>query len=108
MGKVYNIEFSPSSRRDYDKLRAYDKRRTVDSVEKHLTTEPLVESKNRKCLGREPANFDYASTLWELRIGPIRVYYEVDQNRNVAYILAVRLKPPNKTTREVLNEANGD
>ncbi len=65
-----------------------------------------MATRNRKCLGNDPADFDYAPPLWELRLGEFRVFYEVDDSDNAVYIHAVRRKPPHATTAEVLDEAD--
>ena len=108
MAKRYMTEFSRDSEREFDALRAYDQRRLLDVIEAKLTLEPNKESRDRKCLGFEPANFSYVPPLWELRVGEFRVFYEVSTVERVVYITAVRRKPSHKTTSEVLNEADGN
>jgi len=89
-------------------MRAFVQRRVLGAMERELMFEPNVETRHKKCLGFEPANFSYVPPLWELRAGEFRAFYEVDDDLSVVYIHAVRHKPPHKTTAEVLNEADGN
>jgi mRNA-degrading endonuclease RelE of RelBE toxin-antitoxin system len=108
MAERFGIEFSRESKREFDALRVYDQRRVLDAIEAKLKLEPGVETRDRKCLGSESANFDYMPPLWELRVGEFRIFYEVDVDDRLVYVLAVRRKPSSKTTSEVLNEADSD
>jgi mRNA-degrading endonuclease RelE of RelBE toxin-antitoxin system len=108
MAGPFAIEFSVASKEDYEKLRAFERRRVLAEIEKKLSRGATTESANVKCLGFEPANFTYVLPLWELTIGAFRVFYEVDESENVVYIHAVRRKPPHKTTSQVLNETTLD
>jgi len=40
--------------------------------------------------------------VWQLRVGEYRVFYDVDREEMAVYVRAVRLKPPHKTTEEIL------
>ena len=63
----------------------------LDSIEKQLVHEPLTETRNRKPLRPNPV------APWELRIGNLRVFYEVVADEpNVVRILAVGQKKRNK------------
>lgn len=65
----YKIEYSPAA---HDHLRALTARQrgtVVDEVDKQLTHEPEVETRNRKPLRPNPI------ATWELRVGDFRVYY---------------------------------
>ena len=62
------------------------------AIERHLGTEPLHEARNRKPLRPNPI------APWELRVGALRVFYEVDPGRpQTVHVLAV-----GKKTRNVL------
>ena len=57
----------------------------------HLTTQPEVETRNRKAL-EVPEPF---GAQWELRFGPLnrfRVFYEVDAEMATVTILAIGVK----------------
>ncbi len=106
---AYRVKFSPDSDEDLGTLRAYDQRRIISKVRSQLTIRPNTESRNQKCLGDHlSADFEYVPPLWELRIGEFRVFYELDEGEELVYVLAVRRKPTNRTTAEVLNEKDND
>jgi mRNA-degrading endonuclease RelE of RelBE toxin-antitoxin system len=58
---------------------ARDQSSVLDQIEVQLTYQPAVETRNRKRLRPNPL------TPWELRIGEIRVFYDV-----TADVLSVR------------------
>jgi len=62
--------------------------RVLDAVERQLLNEPLRETRNRKPLRPNPI------APWELRVGPMRVFYEVAPGR-VVRVLAVGKKGRN-------------
>jgi mRNA-degrading endonuclease RelE of RelBE toxin-antitoxin system len=60
-------------------------------IEAQLQFEPEVETKNRKPLKRAVA----FEGEWEIRFGPdnrFRVFYEVDREAGIVYILAIGVK----------------
>ena len=59
------------------------------AIETGLSYEPDVETRNRKSLEAQ----------WELRCGPgnrFRVFYEIDIDRHVVYVLAIGVKLNNR------------
>ena len=63
----------------------------LDAVDEQLKYEPLVETRNRKPM--EPNSL----ATWELRIGNLRVYYDVEDNTvYLIYIQAVGVKNRNR------------
>ena len=68
-------------------LTARQRSTVLQTVERHLTIEPLVQTRNRKPL---EAN-DLAP--WELRVGNLRAFYEVpDDSPLTVTILAIGIK----------------
>jgi len=61
----------------------------VAGVENRLAHEPLVETRNRKRLRANPI------APWELRVGDMRVFYEVDEP-GVVTVLAIGAKRGNR------------
>lgn len=57
-----------------------------DSIDEQLTHEPTVESLNRKEIRPNP----FAS--WELRIGDLRVYYDVTEDPQIVTVVAIGIK----------------
>jgi hypothetical protein len=63
----------------------------LDSVEKQLQDQPTLETRNRKPMRPNPL------APWELRIGNLRVYYDVETKpKYVVYIRAVGIKDRNR------------
>jgi mRNA-degrading endonuclease RelE of RelBE toxin-antitoxin system len=88
---VYTIEFAESVREQLRELTARQRATIFDSIERQLVHEPLTETKNRKPLRPNPI------APWELRIGSIRVFYEVAFDEpDIVRILAVGQKKGNK------------
>ena len=84
----HRIEYTPEAVGELKALRAHDRTAVVDQVERKLMHEPTVAARNRKLLR---AN---ATAAWELRIGELRVYYDVeDTPERVVIVRSVRVKP---------------
>jgi mRNA-degrading endonuclease RelE of RelBE toxin-antitoxin system len=83
------FEYSPSAVEQLQVLEAGPTRAVLDSVDEQLQHQPTVETRNRKPMRPNPI------APWELRIGHLRVYYEVDTARSVVRILAVGVKERN-------------
>jgi len=62
-----------------------------DAVDEQLAHQPGIETRNRKPMRPNP------TAPWELRIGELRVYYEIaDEPDNVVTIVAVGVKDRNR------------
>ncbi|MBM3241314.1 type II toxin-antitoxin system RelE/ParE family toxin [Candidatus Poribacteria bacterium] len=84
---AYTIEFAESVKAQLRELTARQRSTILDSVERQLVHEPLVETRNRKQLRPNPV------APWELRIGDLRVFYEVASDEpDTVRILAVGRK----------------
>ncbi len=70
----YQIEFAASVAEQLEALTANERALLLGAVEQQLAHKPLVESRNRKLLRPNPV------APWELRIGELRVFYEVEEN----------------------------
>ena len=86
----YRIDYSPDA---VDHLRALpvrEQRNLVDAVDEQLADQPTVETRNRKPMRPNPI------APWELRVGRLRVYYEVQEEPDpVVRVLAVGVKDRN-------------
>jgi mRNA-degrading endonuclease RelE of RelBE toxin-antitoxin system len=88
--RPYRIEYSPSSRDHLAALDARHRATILDKVDVQLTCEPTAASRNRKPLQLNPL------ARFELRIGDLRVYYEVEERARVVEIRAVGIKDRNR------------
>jgi mRNA-degrading endonuclease RelE of RelBE toxin-antitoxin system len=82
---AFELRFSSSARRQLKRFNATRQVMIVNAIETQLSHEPLVETRNRKLLRPNPL------APWELRVGEIRVFYEVERPQTVT-ILAIGVK----------------
>jgi mRNA-degrading endonuclease RelE of RelBE toxin-antitoxin system len=87
---MYSIEFSRPAVRQLRNLRAYERAAVAGQVEQQLTHEPTVETRNRKKL--QPND----TAGWELRVGDVRVLYDVDEDGQAVVVLAIGVKDGNR------------
>ncbi len=96
----FRIEIQPSAVDDLRALPAFDARIVRDAINTRLSEEPTKPSRNRKRLeGRFPGYRD--ETVWEVRTGNLRIFYDVDVATAVVRIHAIRRKPGETTTGEI-------
>jgi mRNA-degrading endonuclease RelE of RelBE toxin-antitoxin system len=69
----YSMVYAPETRDHLRYLTARQRSTVFDEVNQQLTHEPTVETRNRKPLRPNPL------ASWELRIGNLRVYYDVEE-----------------------------
>jgi len=67
----YEIKFAADVRQHLEALTARERSTALEVIEQQLLHEPLVETRKRKPLRPNPV------APWELRIGSLRVFYEV-------------------------------
>lgn len=85
------VEYSPDAEDHLRALTARQQRMVLDAVGTQLVHEPTVETRNRKPMRPNPV------APWELRIGNLRVYYDVEtEPERVVYIRAVGIKLRNR------------
>lgn len=98
----YEIVYAPIALEHLRGLDARQRALVVDSVEQQLTHQPEAPTRNRKRLRPNPF------APWELRIGDLRVFYEVSADSQLdsdddqakakgqVFILGVGIKRGNK------------
>ncbi len=86
----YKIKFAADVRHHLEALTAREQSTALEMIEQQLLHDPLVETRNRKPLRPNPV------APWELRIGTLRVFYEVvPGGSGVVRIMAVGKKKGN-------------
>jgi mRNA-degrading endonuclease RelE of RelBE toxin-antitoxin system len=103
----FYIDIGEAALRELKKLRVYDRRLVVGEIEKQLTHQPTLETRNRKVLQFDPdlePDFAHEPPIWELRIDEFRVFYDVSEIAATVTIRAVRRKRPGQTTEDIINE----
>lgn len=87
----YRIEYSPDAEDHLRTLTARQQVIVMDTVDKQLVHQPTVETRNRRPMRPNPV------APWELRIGNLRVYYDVEEEPEpVVNIRAVGVKLRNR------------
>ena len=95
----YRIEYSPDAEEHMRTLTSRQQAIILETVERQLTHQPTTETRNRKPMRPNPV------APWELRIGNLRVYYDVEHEPEAAvYVRAVGVKQRNRVRigREVI------
>jgi mRNA-degrading endonuclease RelE of RelBE toxin-antitoxin system len=81
----YTIRFSPEADEHIAALTAHQRATLFDRIERQLTHQPTVETRNRK---RMKATERIPLAPWELRVGDLRVYHEVEEGPVALVIIA--------------------
>jgi mRNA-degrading endonuclease RelE of RelBE toxin-antitoxin system len=90
MAVSYEILFTRTAYSHLEALRRYDRNTILDAIREQLPHRPEEETRNRKQLRENPL------ADWELRVGPHRVFYEVDTDNRKVRIIAIGLKDGGK------------
>ena len=83
---MYTIELTRDALDDMKSLRKHQQRALLDGIDEQLRREPTVEARNRKRLRPNPV------AEWELRLGNLRVFYNVIVDDLIVSIEAVGFK----------------
>lgn len=87
----YRVRLAESAEHQFLGFNARDRRSMLDQIKRQLQHEPFTETRNRKRLRPNPV------APWELRIGRLRIFYEVDAvDSDLVNILAVGIKKGNR------------
>ena len=87
---------------DPKKIRAYHRNQIVDAIEEQLVYTPETPMKNRKLLENLIPPWESVPPIWELRVGEYRVFYDVAPTESVVYVRAIRRKPRQAKTEDIL------
>lgn len=81
------MEYSPDAVDHTRALAAWQRQLVTDGIDRQLSHRPTTETRNRKPMRPNPL------APWELRIGDLRVYYDVEtEPERIVVILAVGIK----------------
>jgi len=84
---TYRIVYARLTSRHFRSFSSRQRKIVFDAVDRHLAQEPALETKNRKRMRPNPL------ATWELRIGVLRVYYDViPEPEPIVLVVAVGLK----------------
>jgi mRNA-degrading endonuclease RelE of RelBE toxin-antitoxin system len=83
---TYDVVFSPEADDHVGALTARERRALLDAVGRQLVHEPDVPTRHRRPLR---AN---ALATWRLRVGHLRVYYDVERGSGRVVVKAIGVK----------------
>jgi mRNA-degrading endonuclease RelE of RelBE toxin-antitoxin system len=87
----YRVQFASSAENHFAQLSARQQSIVLSAIKIQLRHEPTRETRNRKRLRPNPL------APWELRVGSLRVFYEVDASEaDLVNILAIGIKTGNR------------
>lgn len=99
---AFDVQIREEAEHDLDSFRSFEQNRILDTIEDQLTYQPNVRTRNRKPLVGLTPKFEHNPPVWELRIGDVRVFYDFDETTQVVQVRAIRRKPPNQTTEQIV------
>jgi len=99
-GHMFDIRLARSALEDLKRLRAHDRARVLEEIERRLTDRPQEPSRNRKALTALVPPWEHVPPIWELRVGDHRVFYDVDPGARLVIVRAIRHKD-RSTTKEI-------
>ena len=86
---------------ELEALRVLDHRQILEAIEEHLTHQPNVPTRRRKCLSGLTPSFEHVPPVWELRVGSYRVFYDVEEATKQVHVRAVRRKDAPQRTEDI-------
>jgi mRNA interferase RelE/StbE len=86
----YEIRWSPDALDHLRLLPAHQRAMVLDSVERHLTARPDEPTQKQKQLAENPL------ATWELRLGDVRVFYDVNREEITVDLVAIGVKEHNR------------
>jgi len=87
---MFTIDLSDEALEELRHFRKRDSTTILDEIERQLTYQPDVETRNRKPLRAHPLG------EWELRVDKFRVFYDIDVENKAVLVKAVGIKVGNK------------
>lgn len=99
---MYVIRFAEGVLGDLKALRASDRRRIMEGIQRKLPHEPTRQTKHVKRLEKLLPPFEHVPPIWQLRIGDFRVFCDVNDAEGMVLVRAIRRKPAHMTTEGVL------
>jgi mRNA-degrading endonuclease RelE of RelBE toxin-antitoxin system len=89
---MFEIRLARGALQDLKRLRAHDKARVVDEIERCLVEQPQEPSRNRRELTALVPPWEHVPPVWELRVDDYRIFYDVDAEAQLVIVRAVRRK----------------
>ena len=84
----FEIKYTEDALDDLESFRKYDQTLMLDTIDRQLTDQPAVATRNRNRKRLRPNRV----SEWELRIGRFRVFYDVLPDEQLVKIVALGYK----------------
>jgi mRNA-degrading endonuclease RelE of RelBE toxin-antitoxin system len=94
---VFEIRLAKGAVADLKALSRFQRATIVEAMERRLAHAPLMRTRNQKKLPGLVPPWDQVGPVWQLRVGELRVFYDVDETRSVVVVQAIRRKGRNTT-----------
>jgi mRNA-degrading endonuclease RelE of RelBE toxin-antitoxin system len=82
----FRIVYGRETEQHLNSLTARQRATVMDAVDRQLSDQPVTPTRNRKPMRANPL------ASWELRVGNLRVYYDVNESEATVNILAIGIK----------------
>ena len=99
---MYRIEIVRGAQDELDAIKRFERNVILDDIEDRLEHEPAKPSRRRKQIDNLTPSFEAVPPLWQLTVGEWRVFYDVEELSKIVWVRAVRNKPPEKRTEDIL------
>ena len=86
----FTLRWSPQARDNLTFLATHHRVAAIDGEEEQLKDQPTQPTRNRKQLRENPL------ATWELRLGDLRIFYNVNDSDQAVEIVAVGIKEHNR------------
>ena len=93
----YEILIHELAAEEVERLPTFQQRRIIESIEQQLSLEPSGPTRRRKCLLGLAPSFEHVLPVWQLRVGDYRIFYDVDETKQLVNIRAIRRKGTQQT-----------
>ena len=99
---MHTIRFAAGVIDDLRQISAYYRRQIFTAIDTHLTHNATTPSRRRKLLVNLIPPWEAVPPIWELRVGAYRVFYDVSEADRIISVRAIRHKPMDQRTEEIL------
>ena len=99
---MFEILYADDVAEELQRLHARDRAIIVDRIKKQLRYEPAKATRAKKLISGLKSPWLVGRSIWQLRVGQHRIYYDVDENLQQVTVRAIRRKPPHMTTEQIL------
>ena len=98
---MFAILYEEAAQQDLADLRPFEQRRVLDEVDTQLRAKPMTPTRRKKILVGILPPWNAVRPVWQLRVGDLRVFYDVNEAPREVVVRAVRRKGT-RTTEEIL------